>query len=463
MRWRIGRDVIPYVFPGLGMPRFSFFYLKSMANVVIVGAQWGDEGKGKVVDLYTEFADVIVRFQGGNNAGHTLVVNGEKTVLHLVPSGVLHENKCCLIGNGVVVDPAVLLEEMEMLQQRGKLQHPEALLVSQEAHVIMPYHKTIDLLREEKRGSSKIGTTGRGIGPAYEDKVGRLGIRMIDLIDPKVFRRKLEDNLALKNPYIVSLGGKALDIDEIYDRYIALGERLRKHVRDTARLLWDNIQAKKKVLFEGAQGTLLDVDHGTYPFVTSSNTLAANACTGSGVGPHVVHQVVGITKAYTTRVGSGPFPTELHDETGERLRAAGQEFGATTGRPRRCGWLDMVALRQAARLNGLTGLALTKLDVLTGMETLKVAVAYKLRGEEIDAIPATVDDIEALEPVYKEFPGWTESLDHVRALEDLPANARAYVDAISEMSGVPIVLLSVGAGREQTIVLRNPFEEPVQA
>ena len=437
---------------------FLFFFDETMANVVIIGAQWGDEGKGKVVDLYTEHADLVVRFQGGNNAGHTLVVDGEKTVLHLVPSGVLHPNKCCIIGNGVVVDPGVLLEEMSMLLKRGKLEHPDALLVSREAHVIMPYHKVIDLLREEKRGSSKIGTTGRGIGPAYEDKVARLGIRMNDLLNEEVFTRKLKDNLALKNPYIKSLGGKELAFEEIFDAYRQYGAALRIHVADTARFLYNQITAGKRVLFEGAQGTLLDVDYGTYPFVTSSNTLAANACTGSGVGPHVVHQVVGITKAYTTRVGSGPFPTELHDQTGEALRESGNEFGATTGRPRRCGWLDMVALRQAARLNGLTGLALTKLDVLTGFDTIKVATAYRLRGEEIDSLPADPDEVEACEPVYTEFPGWKEPLDDVRSLDDLPATARSYVESIAEMAGVPIVLLSVGPGREQTMSLSNPFE-----
>jgi adenylosuccinate synthase len=429
-----------------------------MPNVVIVGAQWGDEGKGKVVDLYTQNADVVVRYQGGNNAGHTLVVNGEKTVLHLVPSGVLHPGKCCVIGNGVVVDPAVLLEEMGKLKVKGKLASAESLVVSQEAHVIMPYHKRIDVLREEKRGSTKIGTTGRGIGPAYEDKVGRLGIRMIDLLDREVFRKKLEDNLMLKNPFITGLGGPAFTFDEIYESYLAYGETLRVHITDAARLLWNKIQAKKNVLFEGAQGTFLDVDHGTYPYVTSSNTLAANACTGSGVGPHVVDEVVGISKAYTTRVGSGPFPTELDDAIGQRLREEGQEFGATTGRPRRCGWLDMVALRQAARLNGMTGIALTKLDVLTGINPIRVCVAYKLRGETLDALPANMHDVQKVEPVYQDFPGWTESLKGISSLDKLPKNARDYVAAVAQMSGVEIVLLSVGPGREETMVMRNPFQ-----
>ncbi len=434
-----------------------------MANVVIVGAQWGDEGKGKIVDLYTRDADVVVRFQGGNNAGHTLVVNGDKTVLHLVPSGVLHPGKCCLIGNGVVVDPEILLQEMAKLREKGKLETNDSLLVSQEAHVIMPYHKVIDRLREEHRGEMKIGTTGRGIGPAYEDKVGRLGIRMIDLLDEKVFAAKLRDNLTLKNPYITSLGGQALDFDEIFRAYREYGETLRPRIRDVARLLWDRIGEKKNVLFEGAQGTLLDVDHGTYPFVTSSNTVAANACTGSGVGPHVIDSVIGISKAYTTRVGSGPFPTELHDEVGKRLGDVGQEFGATTGRPRRCGWLDMVALRQAARLNGLTGVALTKLDVLTGLNPVRVAVAYKLRGETIDYLPATADDVAACEPVYQDFEGWTESLENVRSLDELPKNARAYVDAVANLSGVPIILLSVGPARDATIVIENPFADSVNA
>lgn len=428
-----------------------------MPNVVIVGAQWGDEGKGKVVDLYTRHADVIVRFQGGNNAGHTLVVNGEKTVLHLVPSGVLHPGKCCLIGNGVVVDPVILLEEMAMLCARGMLAGAESLLISNEAHVIMPYHKAIDVLREQHRGTTKIGTTGRGIGPAYEDKVGRLGIRMVDLLHEDVFRRKLEENLALKNPYIESLGGEPMSFHAIFDPYRRYAEELRERIRDTARILWQKIHERHNVLFEGAQGTMLDVDHGTYPFVTSSNTVAANACTGSGVGPHVIDSVIGISKAYTTRVGSGPFPTELHDETGARLREEGQEFGATTGRPRRCGWLDAVVLRQAARLNGLTGLALTKLDVLTGLDRIKICIGYKLGGRLIDALPATPDEVNACEPVYEEFPGWSESLREVRTFDGLPQNARKYVEAVAQLAGVPIVLLSVGAGREQTLVFENVF------
>ena len=340
-----------------------------MSNVAIIGAQWGDEGKGKIVDLFTHDADIIVRFQGGNNAGHTLVVNGKKTVLHLVPSGALHPNKLCVIGNGVVVDPEILIEEIDALKAQGHLQSDEQLRISEQAHVIMPYHKAIDLARERLRGKGKIGTTGRGIGPAYEDKVARIGIRFVDLLEEDTFREKLERNIEEKNFYLKAiLQEKALDFNEMHDSYSRYREKLKGYVTNTGLLLDQRIRAGKRVLFEGAQGTLLDVDHGTYPYVTSSSTITGGACSGSGVGPQHIQQVIGISKAYTTRVGSGPFPTELDGPDGETLRREGAEFGATTGRSRRCGWFDAVSVRHAVRMNGLTGIALTKLDVLTGFQ-----------------------------------------------------------------------------------------------
>ena len=349
-----------------------------MSNVAIIGAQWGDEGKGKVVDLFTYDADIIVRFQGGNNAGHTLVVDGKKTVLHLVPSGALHPNKLCVIGNGVVVDPQILLEEIDALKAQGHLLDDSLLRISEEGHLIMPYHKAIDLARERLRGKGKIGTTGRGIGPAYEDKVARVGIRFVDLLEEDTFREKLRHNIEEKNIYLKAiLKEKTLDFDAIHDTYAGYRERLRPLITNTSLLLDRQIRAGKKVMFEGAQGTLLDVDHGTYPYVTSSNTSTGGACTGAGVGPQHIHHVIGISKAYTTRVGSGPFVTEQFGPDGETMKREGVEFGATTGRPRRCGWFDAVGVRHAVRVNGITGIALTKLDVLDGLENIKIAVAYR--------------------------------------------------------------------------------------
>ena len=340
-----------------------------MANVAIIGAQWGDEGKGKIVDLFTDDADIVVRFQGGNNAGHTLVVDGKKTVLHLIPSGALHPNKLCVIGNGVVVDPEVLLEEITALKGQGHFMDDAQLRISEEAHLIMPYHKAIDQARERLRGEGMIGTTGRGIGPAYEDKVARVGIRVIDLLEEETFQEKLQRNIEEKNIYLKAiLKEKTLDFNKLHDSYSVYREKLRPYVTDTGLLLDREMRAGKQVLFEGAQGTLLDVDHGTYPFVTSSNTVAGGVCSGTGVGPRHIHQVIGISKAYTTRVGSGPFPTEIHGPEGERLKREGFEFGATTGRPRRCGWFDAVGVRHAVQMSGITGIALTKLDVLTGFQ-----------------------------------------------------------------------------------------------
>jgi adenylosuccinate synthase len=430
-----------------------------MANVVVIGAQWGDEGKGKVVDIYTEFADDVVRYQGGNNAGHTLVVGDEKVILHLIPSGILHAGKRCVIGNGVVLDPEVFIMEITKLKAGGYLKDDKSLLLSEALHIIMPYHKRIDIAREAKSGAKKIGTTGRGIGPAYEDKIGRRGIRLMDLLDEKAFTRKVKEVLDEKNLILTQLlGDKPFTFQEIYDEYMGYAETLRKYAADTSLLLHQDIKAGKSILFEGAQGTLLDVDHGTYPYVTSSSTCSGGACTGSGVSPREIHEVIGISKAYATRVGSGPFPTELEDETGETLRQAGREFGSTTGRPRRCGWFDALVARYAVRVNGLSGIAITKLDVLSGLETVKVCTGYTYKGAVLDEIPASLEIMEQCTPIYEELPGWTEDITGAKSMDDLPANARAYVARIEALSGAPVALVSVGPRRDETIVLRNPFE-----
>ncbi len=431
-----------------------------MANIAIIGAQWGDEGKGKVVDLFTQNADIIVRYQGGNNAGHTLVVNGKKTVLHLVPSGALHPNKLCVIGNGVVVDPEILIEEIQALKAEGNLANDTQLRISEQAHVIMPYHKAIDLERERLRGKGKIGTTGRGIGPAYEDKVARVGIRFVDLLEEDTFREKLERNIQEKNFYLEAiLKEKALHFEAIHESYGRFREALKGFVTNTGLLLDQEIRAGTRVLFEGAQGTLLDVDHGTYPYVTSSSTITGGACSGSGVGPQNIHQVIGISKAYTTRVGSGPFPTELDGPDGEALRREGAEFGATTGRSRRCGWFDAVGVRHAVRMNGMTGIALTKLDVLTGFKKIPICTAYRYDGNLVHEFPASSKVMQHAEPVYEDLDGWNEPLDHVREFSDLPAAAQRYVQRIEKIIGTEIILVSVGPGREQTIMLKNPFNE----
>jgi adenylosuccinate synthase len=434
-----------------------------MPNVVVVGAQWGDEGKGKVVDLLTEHAQVVVRFQGGNNAGHTLVVGGQKTVLHLIPSGILHPGKTCVIGNGCVVDPTVLMKEVDGLTGRGLLADPTQLLISEHAHVIFPWHKHLDALREKARGGSAIGTTGRGIGPAYEDKVVRRGIRMRDLLDVERLRRRVKDRLPAALEEIAQLAKKAkadeplLDTEAIVSEYAVLGQRLAPHIKDASLFLSEHVRKGSRMLFEGAQGTLLDVDHGTYPYVTSSNTVAGNAAVGSGLGPTAIDRVMGISKAYTTRVGGGPFPTELNDETGERLRKVGAEFGATTGRPRRCGWLDTVVLRYAVRVNGLWGLAVTKMDVLSGLPTLKICTAYELDGQRLTELPGELEDLSRVTPVYEELPGWEQSLAGARTIEDLPPAAQRYLRRIEEIVGVPVVCVSVGAERGETIILQNPF------
>jgi adenylosuccinate synthase len=429
-----------------------------MTNIAIIGAQWGDEGKGKIVDLFTQDADIVVRFQGGNNAGHTLVVDGKKTVLHLIPSGALHPNKLCVIGNGVVVDPKVLLDEIAELKQNDCLLDDSLLRISDEAHLIMPYHKAIDLARERLRGKGKIGTTGRGIGPAYEDKVARVGIRFIDFLEEETFKAKLRHNIDEKNIYLKAiLKEKPLDFKTIHDGYVVYREKLKAYVTNTTLLLDREIRAGKRVLFEGAQGTLLDVDHGTYPYVTSSSTVTGGACSGAGVGPQHIHQVIGISKAYTTRVGSGPFPTELHGPEGEKLKREGVEFGATTGRPRRCGWFDAVGVRHAVRVNGITGLALTKLDVLTGFKKIPICVAYQSGSETYREFSASTRVMERAEPVLEEIEGWDKPLTGVRKFSDLPANAQKYVRRIEEVLETQVILVSVGPGREQTVMLKNPF------
>src|SRR5438105_2879348 len=426
-----------------------------MSNVVIVGAQWGDEGKGKVVDLFTSWADVVVRYQGGANAGHTLVVGGVKTVLHLVPSGVLHPGKKCIIGNGVVVDPEALMDEVDVLKSRGLLADPTQLVVSENAHVILPYHKRIDAGREKQKA---IGTTGRGIGPCYEDKVARRGIRVRDVLKPEALKEKLAQRLPEANAQIHALGGEKCDSKQVTEWALKLGERMAAYVGDASETLAHEVSRGRAVLFEGAQGTLLDIDHGTYPYVTSSNTVAGNAAVGAGIGPTAIHSVIGITKAYTTRVGNGPLPTELNDAIGEKLRSVGAEFGATTGRPRRCGWLDALVLRYAARVNGLSGLAMTKLDVLTGFEKVLVAVAYKLdNGKTVSEFPSDPDLLAQAQPIYEELPGWKEPLGDQREYSELPDNARRYVERVEQLVGVETIAVSVGAERTQTIVRKNPL------
>lgn len=430
-----------------------------MANVVIIGTQWGDEGKGKIVDLLTDKADYVIRFQGGNNAGHTLVVKGKKFILHLIPSGILHPGKVCAIGNGVVVDPDVLIQEIDRLIGNGISVSPENLIISRYAHIIMPYHRALDLARENKKGKSKIGTTGRGIGPCYEDKVARNGIRTHDLFSETTLAEKIERNLEEKNFMLKHFfGEQPLDGKAILDEYLAYGERLAPFTENVSERLQSADLLGKKLLFEGAQGTHLDIDHGTYPFVTSSNTVAGNACCGSGVGPSRIHEVLGVVKAYTTRVGGGPFPSELLDETGQRLQQVGGEFGSTTGRPRRCGWLDMVVLKNSVRLNGLAGLAITKLDVLTGLPALKIAVGYQCGPQKLDTVPPELSALEACEPIYEQLPGWEQDIRGIRRFSDLPENTRRYLKRIEELAGIPLFIVSVGPGRDETIVLRDPFE-----
>ena len=427
-----------------------------MPALVLLGAQWGDEGKGKATDLLGDRVDYVVRYQGGNNAGHTVVIGDQKYALHLLPSGILSSNCVPVIGNGVVIDPAVLLEEIKGLNERGI--DTSKLTISLNAHLITPYHRTIDKVTERFLGKAKIGTTGRGIGPAYADKINRIGIRVQDLFDPSILRQKLEAALKDKNQVLVKVFNRNnINVDDVLAEYLNYAEILRPYVADTALLLNKALEAGKTVLLEGSQGTLLDVDHGTYPYVTSSNPTSGGACTGSGIGPTKIDRVIGILKAYTTRVGSGPFPTELFDEDGEALRRIGGEVGVTTGRNRRCGWFDAAALRRSARINGLTGLCITKLDVLDGITELNICTGYELDGKRIDMFPIGADDVARCKPVYETLPGWSENTFGLSRWEDLPKNAQAYLKRLEQLCDVPVDIVSTGPERDETIVLRHPF------
>lgn len=429
-----------------------------MSNVVVVGSQWGDEGKGKVVDLLTSRADLVVRFQGGNNAGHTLVVNGKQTICHLIPSGILHSDKKNLIGNGVVIDPEVLLEEIDALTEEGIAISPENLAISEKAHLIMPYHTAIDMAREAKKGDAKIGTTGRGIGPCYEDKSGRRGVRAVDLLELDLLEEKIRNNLEEKNFLLTKFfNSEPIEFQPIFDSYVGMAEKLGPYISDVSLEVDKAIRAGKKILFEGAQGTHLDIDHGTYPFVTSSNPVAGSVCAGVGIGPDKLHHIVGIVKAYTTRVGAGPFTTELFDKTGDYIQEKGAEFGATTGRRRRCGWLDLVMMRDSIRFNGLTSLSITKLDVLTGLDTVKICVAYEIDGEQMESRPPSLKKLAKCVPVYEELPGWNEDISSAKSLDQLPKEARDYLNRIEQITEVPLSIVSVGPMRDQTIELMDQF------
>ena len=426
-----------------------------MSNLVIIGTQWGDEGKGKIVDLLAADAHIVVRFQGGNNAGHTMVVDGQQFISHLVPSGIL-QGKMCVIGNGLVVDPGVLLEEIDYLAEKGVDTGADRLKISEKAHVIMPYHKAVDNARELMKGDKKIGTTGRGIGPCYEDKATRRGIRFVELLDTDLFEERVRAIMNEKNFYLEHyLKAETVDPDAVIAEYRGYAERLRPYVENVSVTLDQAVKAGRQILFEGAQGTHLDIDHGTYPFVTSSNTVASNACSGAGIGPRHINGVTGIVKAYTTRVGAGPFPTELFDDIGDRIQSKGAEFGATTGRRRRCGWLDTVIVRNAVRLNGLTGLAITKLDVLGELDEIKICNAYEYNGATLTEFPTDLKVLAECRPVYETFPGWRTDISAIRSEEDLPREARDYLKRIETLTETPIDIISVGPGREQTIVLTN--------
>ena len=425
-----------------------------MPAVVLLGAQWGDEGKGKATDLLGDQVDYVVRYQGGNNAGHTVVIGDQKYALHLLPSGILSPNVIPVIGNGVVIDPAVLLTEIKGLNERGI--NTSKLKISTNAHLITPYHRTIDKVSERFLGKSKIGTTGRGIGPAYADKINRIGIRVQDLFDQSILRQKIEAALHDKNQILVKVfNRKGVTVEEVIDEYLGYAEILKPYVTDTSLLLDQALQQGKVVLLEGSQGTLLDVDHGTYPFVTSSNPTAGGASTGSGIGPTKITRVIGILKAYTTRVGSGPFPTELFDEDGEALRKIGGEVGVTTGRNRRCGWFDAPIARYAVRVNGLTDFFLTKLDVLTGWEKIPVCVAYEIDGKRVEELPASQSDFHHAKPIYEYLPGWKENISKAKSVADLPKNAQEYVKFLEKISGAPMSAIGVGPGRDETIVVRD--------
>jgi len=420
-----------------------------LSTVVVVGTQWGDEGKGKITDFLAEKADVVARYQGGNNAGHTILIQNKKYKLTMIPSGIFNENKLCIIGNGMVINPAALVEEIQYIHDNGF--STDNLKISDRAHVIMPYHLVLDALEEDRKADNKIGTTRKGIGPCYMDKAARNGIRIADLLVADAFADKARSIIADKNQIITQVyGGEPLDADSIIQEYLALAEMLRPYVTDTSVVLNDAIDEGKKVLFEGAQGVMLDIDQGTYPYVTSSNPSAGGVCIGSGVGPSKIREVIGVAKAYTTRVGDGPFPTELHNDLGQWIRDKGHEYGTVTGRPRRVGWFDTVVVRHARRVSGITGLSLNSLDVLTGLETVKICTAYRFRGELMNHYPANLKLLEECEAVYEELPGWSEDISDAKTLEDLPVNTRNFVNRVAELTGIPIAIFSVGRNREQT-------------
>jgi adenylosuccinate synthase len=427
-----------------------------MSTVVVVGTQWGDEGKGKITDYLAESAEVVARYQGGNNAGHTIIFDGNKYKLHLIPSGIFYTDKTCVIGNGMVIDPKALVAELDYLHGFGF--STKNLKISDRAHVIMPYHIKLDSVEEESRGQNKIGTTRKGIGPAYMDKAARIGIRIADLLDRDEFARKLERNLAEKNRLLEKMyNTTGFELNEVLEEYLGYAEIIRPYVTDTSVVLNDAIDRGNRVLFEGAQGVMLDIDQGTYPYVTSSNPIAGGVTIGSGVGPTKIHQVIGVAKAYTTRVGDGPFPTELTDAIGDHIREVGAEYGTTTGRPRRIGWFDSVVVRHARRVSGITGLAITKLDTLTGLDTLRICTAYKYNGEVLESFPASLNILAKCEPVYEELPGWKEDITGVRNINDLPENARHYIERITQLTGIPMSIFSVGPDREQTVIVRGIY------
>ncbi|WP_234117474.1 adenylosuccinate synthase [Clostridium hydrogenum] len=423
-----------------------------MSAFIVLGAQWGDEGKGKMTDYLAEGADVVVRFQGGNNAGHTVEVGDKQYKLHLIPSGILYKNKLNVIGNGVVLDPKALFEEIEYLKGVGVEVAPDQLVISDRTHLIMPYHRALDGANEKLRGKKDIGTTGKGIGPCYTDKAERSGIRVCDLMHPEVFKEKLKSNLEIKNAILTKVYGiEEFDYDKMCEEYLAYGEKMKAYVKDTSVIVYNEIKSGKNVLFEGAQGNLLDIDYGTYPYVTSSNTIGGGVCPGTGIGPNMINSAVGIAKAYTTRVGKGPFPTELFDEMGDHIREVGHEYGVTTGRARRCGWLDVVILKQAARVSGLTSFAMTKIDTLAGIDKVKMCVGYDFNGKIIDYIPASLEDLALCKPVYEEFDGWGEEVAEARSYDKLPENAKKYLKRIEELTDTKISIVSVGPKRDQTM------------
>ncbi|WP_214482819.1 adenylosuccinate synthase [Bacillus sp. SM2101] len=427
-----------------------------MASVVVVGTQWGDEGKGKITDFLSENAEVIARYQGGNNAGHTIKFNGNTYKLHLIPSGIFYADKICTIGNGMVVDPKALVKELNYLHERGV--STDNLRISNRAHVILPYHLKLDEVEEERKGDNKIGTTKKGIGPAYMDKAARIGIRIADLLDREAFEEKLSKNLEDKNRLLEKMYEvDGFKIEDILDEYYGYGQQFAKYVCDTSVVLNDALDEGRRVLFEGAQGVMLDIDQGTYPFVTSSNPVAGGVTIGSGVGPTKIKHVVGVSKAYTTRVGDGPFPTELTNEIGDQIREVGREYGTTTGRPRRVGWFDSVVVRHARRVSGITDLSLNSIDVLTGIETLKICVAYRYKGQLIEEFPASLKMLAECEPVFEELPGWSEDITGVKNLGELPANARHYLERVSQLTGIPLSIFSVGPDRSQTNVVRSVY------